>query len=571
MNLREYEQSKFSIAEILRAGEILISAGKRRDWQDRLQDLFTRLAEDRFNLVVVGRFSRGKTSLMNAILATDRLPTDIVPLTSVITTVVYGSKEQVALKYDSRILDKAVPIDALSRYITQRGNPGNVQKIRRAEIQLPAEILRRGFNFVDTPGFGSIVAESSMTTESFLPEADAFLLVTGFESPLSNDEMLFFKLAHVWGRRIFVVVNKHDTASAEERESALAFVRDQIKSLFGQSAPRVYSVSARDGLEAKRSHNRALLDTSGIPALEDQLISFLLTEKSEQFLSAMCDRTGALLQELPRSAQSIDLIKKTRELAYTFRSNGNSSHGANVGATNPAAVFTKLHELASCEICAHAAERLWEFLSEFQYGIMADRKERRKFANGGGFCPFHTWEYESVASPYGTCVGFPPFLDRLASNLRATAPSESNHDSIAADIARLLPTKTSCALCSARDKAELEAIDAILARLVEDEAGTLNSMSAICLPHLAILSGKIQNTRALRKLMVRQAEIFQRMSEDMSRFALKHNGGCGYLASDEEASAARRAILALAGRRNVNFDHKVAPARRSVFFEDGTM
>jgi predicted GTPase len=63
----------------------------------RRRDLFARLAEDRFNLAVVGRFSRGKSSLMNAILGSERLRTGVVPLTSVITTVTYGSQERMTL------------------------------------------------------------------------------------------------------------------------------------------------------------------------------------------------------------------------------------------------------------------------------------------------------------------------------------------------------------------------------------------------------------------------------------------------------------------------------------------
>ena len=97
MDLRDYEQSKFEIAELLRSVDTFVSRD-RHDLQDRIRDLFSRLAEDRFNLVVVGRFSRGKTSLMNAVLATDRLPTGIRPLTSVITTVAYGSKEQAIIR-----------------------------------------------------------------------------------------------------------------------------------------------------------------------------------------------------------------------------------------------------------------------------------------------------------------------------------------------------------------------------------------------------------------------------------------------------------------------------------------
>ena len=72
-------------------------------------------------------------------------------------------------------------------------------------MQLPAEFPRRGFHFVDTPGPGSAVEENIRTTESFLPEADAFLLVTSYESPLSDEEMRFFRAAASSPRRIFVV------------------------------------------------------------------------------------------------------------------------------------------------------------------------------------------------------------------------------------------------------------------------------------------------------------------------------------------------------------------------------
>ena len=75
-DLRQYEQDKFSIAALLRSASTIVPREKR-DLQERLRDLFARLAEDRFNLVCVGRFNRGKTSLMNAILGTDRLPTGI--------------------------------------------------------------------------------------------------------------------------------------------------------------------------------------------------------------------------------------------------------------------------------------------------------------------------------------------------------------------------------------------------------------------------------------------------------------------------------------------------------------
>lgn len=189
MDLIDYERAKFELAAILRsAGATLTKA--RPDVVMPFSDLFARLAEDRFNLAVIGRFSRGKSSLMNAMLHTDRLPTGILPLTSVITTVSYGSIEQVFIEHEGWTLQEEVALDALPNYVTQQGNPGNRKRVRFAHVKLPAELLRRGFHFVDTPGLGSAIVANTRTTERFLPQVDAFMLVTGFavRSPRRRSE-----------------------------------------------------------------------------------------------------------------------------------------------------------------------------------------------------------------------------------------------------------------------------------------------------------------------------------------------------------------------------------------------
>ncbi len=184
MNLKEYEQAKFAITDIIRSAQAIDT--KDDALHAECRDLLTRLAEDRFNLLVVGRFSGGKSTLMNALLGGDHLPTGIVPLTSVLTTVRYGSRKHVLLNFNDSGLRREVPLSQLSEYVTQQSNPGNTKHIAYAEIELPVEILRRGFFFVDSPGLGSAISENTQTTEQFLPEADAFILVTSYESPLSE-------------------------------------------------------------------------------------------------------------------------------------------------------------------------------------------------------------------------------------------------------------------------------------------------------------------------------------------------------------------------------------------------
>lgn len=271
MDLRDYEQIKFQLAELLRPASAIDVRGTRR-LENELQGLFSRLAEDRFNLAVVGRFSRGKTSIMNAVLGTDRLPTGIRPLTSVITTVAYGSSEKAVIHFHGLSIPQELPLAALSQFTTEQGNSGNHRRVRIAEVQLPVELLRRGFHFIDTPGLRSPIIENARTTERFLPEAEAFVLVTSYEGPLSEEEVRFLHSASVDGQLVFIVINKQDIASAAEREDALRYLREQLRGLLDRRIVGVFSVSARDGLAAKQKGDAGSLEASGASAFAAELV-----------------------------------------------------------------------------------------------------------------------------------------------------------------------------------------------------------------------------------------------------------------------------------------------------------
>jgi hypothetical protein len=123
------------------------------------------------------------------------------------------------------------------------------------------------------------------------------------------------------------------------------------------------------------------------------------------------------------------------------------------------AEFPNLHRIQSCEICTHVNKTIWDFICQYQYKIIVERDEQERFARRGGFCPFHTWEYESVASPYGACNGYPNLLDRLSNELRAAgSASANNNETFFAKLQSLLPTREDCVLCVVRDKAEQECI-----------------------------------------------------------------------------------------------------------------
>lgn len=298
--LQRYASLKLELAAIVRS--IMQLAQQRRDGalSGACRDLLARLAEDRFNLAVVGQFSRGKTSLMNALLGADRLPTGLLPLTSVITTVCYGDRERVLVQRKGWPLPQEVPLDALPEYVTQTHNPGNQKQVVLAEVQLPVELLRLGFSFIDTPGVGSLVAANTAATREFLPEADAAIFVTSFEAPLGESELDFLEQVRRHMRKIFVVINKLDLAPADRRAEVVTFVRDRLGQAFGDAAPPVFAVSAREGLLARLGGDEERLARSGLLDLESALIAFLRTDKAREALARTADRAARLLsrQEL---------------------------------------------------------------------------------------------------------------------------------------------------------------------------------------------------------------------------------------------------------------------------------
>jgi Predicted GTPases len=546
VDLKDYEKLKFELAGHLRSLETMAGA-QRESLQAEMRALFARLAEDRFNLVVVGRFNRGKTSLMNALLGADRLPTGILPLTSVITTVVYGTAERVLIKFRDTGLDSVIALDALAGYITQEHNPGNVRRVETAEVQLPEEILRRGFHMIDTPGLGSHIAENTRTTERFLPEADAFVLVTSYESPVSEEELAVLSTASTSFRRVFVVINKQDTVSDADRETVQQYVRQRLRSVLGEQSPAVFSVSATDGLEAKRQGNSAALAQSGIAALELALTSFMLEEKRTVFLAGMCERIIDLAARLPDAASQSQLMQTILTVGEEIgRHRGQQASPIHRPVSGS---LSNVHP-QTCEICRHIQSATFDTLASYQHELASSADVQKQHALRGGLCRMHTRQYASLAPPHDVCVGNAALIEWMSSELATLAQSIDQMDEGASSPLCLSVTKEGCPLCLSAAHAEMQAISTLVCDMARGEEVSSGRLSFICMPHLARVLPALREEGAARALLTRHAAMLDRLAEDMRRYATKYDALRRYLASEEERDAAEMAIAMLAGLPN---------------------
>lgn len=557
MNLKQYEQEKFALAEIIRSTQAIDP--KDGALLSEARELQARLAEDRFNLLVVGRFSRGKSTLMNALLGGDYLPTGIVPLTSVITTVRYGSRRQVVLHFAGTGLTREVPLSQLAQYVTQRENPGNIKQLTYAEVQFPIELLRRGFFFVDSPGLGSHIIENTLTTEHFLPEADAFVLVTSYESPLSEEEDRILHRIRNANKKLYIVMNKQDTVRSEDRDEAIKFVSDRLKQFSFAEEPQIFSISAREALEARQSQDAALLECSGLQRFETELLRFLIEERAQSFLVSMYERTMSFLIERSRAGKSTETEDPYIKLIDRFR-NQRSTILGRPDEHEPSLIETEISdspyalEIAKktgCRICGEVLDSIFSFLSRYQYELTISHEAQQDHARRRGFCTLHTWQYEGISSPQGVCEAYPRLMHRIAEELAKAADHFSQPGEGTEILRGLLSTSKKCRMCRERIDAERRAVENAV-NTVRQAAYQEPHVPACCLPHLVLVVESLGPGPDAQKLLQAHAYLMERTMEDLQRYALKHDALRRHLTSEEERHASQLALLLLAGHRSVS-------------------
>ena len=289
-----YRDRRLELGDMVRAALHLARSRADAAAEERARELLARLAADRFQLAVMGQFSRGKSTLMNALLGGGYLPMGALPMTSVITTVRYGSRPKAMVRRHQSALPVEVPLPSVTEFVAQASVRRSEMRVTSVDVEVPAEILRLGFEFADTPGVGSAVA-STATARQFLPQADAVLFVSGFDSPLSEAEAGFLAEASRHGGQLFLVLNKRDLVGDRDAVEVENFVRDRLRDDLGLGEPRMFAVSALEALEAVLNDDQARLSASGLPQLRGALEQFLITDKTRLFLRNVADRTAGLV------------------------------------------------------------------------------------------------------------------------------------------------------------------------------------------------------------------------------------------------------------------------------------
>ena len=270
-----------------------------RETEAKLTETARQLRSDTFNLMVMGRFKNGKSTLLNALLGGTTTPVDLggqqgpmvvddLPATATLTGVVYAQEPYIRVwsfdgtsqdwPLDRYLLESTLDVDQLE-------SARRFQHIREFEMGFPARLCQAGVTIYDSPGLDEHNDRTQITQDA-VRRCDAAVLVYRSDVLMGQNEMMNAADLIKDGTRIFTVVNLMNARAADDRLKGFVwnrYVRDHQggPAWAGQEASSrdIYFVDAEQARQARYQGDEELAAVCGLAELERRLADFLLRER----------------------------------------------------------------------------------------------------------------------------------------------------------------------------------------------------------------------------------------------------------------------------------------------------
>lgn len=173
---------------------------------------------------------------------------------------------------------------------------------RHALINIPHPLLRQGLVILDTPGLNAVGAEPELTI-NLIPQAHAVVFILGADTGVTRSDLDIWRqhvapaVGHADAR--LVVLNKIDTLwdtlnSPTQVQEQLDRQRLTSAEMLGVPQEQVLLVSAQKGLVSKIHCDDVLLESSGLPVLEDALAQGVMGKRQGILRSAVTSGVASL-------------------------------------------------------------------------------------------------------------------------------------------------------------------------------------------------------------------------------------------------------------------------------------
>jgi GTPase Era involved in 16S rRNA processing len=236
--------------------------------------------DQRIDVAILGQFKAGKSSFLNALIGNPILPVGVIPVTTTITRLQYGSRERVLVHhFDGK--EEEADLTAVEKFTSEARNPSNRLSVEWVDVELPALERYAGLRLVDTPGLGSIFRYHMETSANWLPEVGAALVAISADRPLAENDVQLIRDLRKHTPKIILLLTKADLLSSEQQKEVIQFFRTALQREFHEEFP-IFLFSTQEDTERWKQR------------LEDEIFGPLSANRAEEFQSILGHKVRSL-------------------------------------------------------------------------------------------------------------------------------------------------------------------------------------------------------------------------------------------------------------------------------------
>lgn len=320
--------------------KITQSTGTQQDVVEKIKLLKEKNQSKNFKVLVMGEFSAGKSTMINALIGEPILPERALTATAIITEIKYGTSRKAIIypikgRWKGGDAPFEVPVTELRKYLLINHNIGDADgkdantmegnviasPFERAEVFMPLDILKDGVEIIDSPGLNDPASHGDIT-HKYLPNVHAIIYcVNGLRAYSQSEKVVIENLViKHYTTPIFLVTrydnvcedNENSGGDSEELEifqktvtADLAKHTDLVKPQYTSmlDGNGIFFVSSRDAKKAKHSSpwDTELLKESGYQDFERYLSDYLIKCKGDELSRMIVEGIRAVGNDAVRS------------------------------------------------------------------------------------------------------------------------------------------------------------------------------------------------------------------------------------------------------------------------------
>lgn len=246
---------------------------------------------------IIGGFSTGKSTMINAFLGEKILRTNITAETAIPTEISYGAFNIQAVKGDNK---KSLTLDEL------KNREFSIQDTEYIEIQTNHAMLAQlpTIKLVDMPGFDSGIQAHNTAIDQYLPKSLAYILTFSAEEPVMKESISdFLNELKIHDVPVYVCVTKADKVTSSTLEKNIEAIRDSVTYSLGLAPKKVVPIWAKKKLN---ENNEKVIDVNGLKSILKDIEEnsrFIFEKHFSSLLKQHVTIVEQYLQEMLRSTE----------------------------------------------------------------------------------------------------------------------------------------------------------------------------------------------------------------------------------------------------------------------------